>query len=56
MACGACIAKISQSISSVDPQAKIVANSQTKVVEIESELSPMTLESAITDAGYTIGK
>jgi copper chaperone len=56
LACGACIATITQAINAVDPQAKIVANSQTKLVEIESELPVTKLEATIVDAGYTIGK
>jgi copper chaperone len=56
LACGACIATITQAINSVDPQAQIVANFQTKLVEIESELPVMTLEATIIDAGYTIAK
>jgi copper chaperone len=56
LACGACIDTITQAIKAVDPQAKLVANSQTKLVEIESELPVMTLEATIVDAGYTIGK
>jgi copper chaperone len=56
MACGACVDKINQSINSIDPQAKIVANSQTKLIQIESEMPAATLETAIVEAGYTIGK
>lgn len=56
MACGACGDKISQAISSLDPQAIIIANSQTKLVQIESELPVVNLETAIVDAGYTVNK
>ena len=54
LACGACAAKISQAIHSIDPQAKIAADPQTKLVQIESTLPTSSLVIAITDAGYTV--
>ena len=56
MACGACADTISQAIRSIDPQAQIVADPQTKLVKIDSNLSATTLESTIAAAGYNIGK
>ena len=56
LACGACIDKISQAIHAIDPQAKIGANPQTKLVQIESELPATTLQTTITGAGYTVSK
>jgi copper chaperone len=56
MACGACVDKISQAINSLDPQAIIIANSLTKLVQIESEIPVVNLETAIVAAGYTVGK
>jgi copper chaperone len=56
LACGACVEKISQAIHSIDPQAKIAADPQTKLVQIESTLPVTTLQTTIIDAGYTIGK
>ncbi len=54
LACGACAAKIGQAIHEIDPQAKIAADPQTKLVQIDSELPATTLETAIIAAGYTI--
>jgi copper chaperone len=54
LACGACADKISQAIRSLDPQAQITANPQTKLVQIESALPVTTLSTTITAAGYTI--
>ena len=56
LACGACVDKITQAISSSDPIAKVVANPQTKLVQIESELPVVTLQAAIVNAGYTVSK
>jgi copper chaperone len=56
LACGACADKISQAIHSLDPQAQIIADPQTKIVQIESKLPVMTLQTTIAAAGYTIGK
>jgi copper chaperone len=56
LACGACVDTITQAINTVDPDAKIVANSQTKFVKIESEIPVMTLEATIVSAGYTVAK
>jgi copper chaperone len=56
LACGACADTISQAIRAIDPQAQIVADPQTKLVKIDSNLPATTLESTIAAAGYTIGK
>ncbi|WP_373542351.1 heavy-metal-associated domain-containing protein [Chamaesiphon sp.] len=56
LACGACVEKITQAIQAIDPQAQIVASSQTKLVQIESELPAIALQATIVDAGYTIGR
>lgn len=56
LACGACADQIGQAIHSIDPQATISADPQTKLVQIDSELPAMTLETTIINAGYTITK
>lgn len=56
LACNACVDTITQAIKSIDPQAKIAANPQTKLVEIESELPVATLQAKIAEAGYTVAK
>jgi copper chaperone len=56
LACSACVDNIDLAIRAIDPQAKISADANTKLVRIESELSPTTLENAIADAGYTVVK
>ena len=54
--CSACADKIDRAIWEIDPQAKILADTNTKLVQIESELPTTTLENAIAAAGYTIVK
>jgi copper chaperone len=54
LACAACVATIDRAIRAVDPQAKIIADPQTKLVQIESELPVATLAATIRDAGYTV--
>jgi copper chaperone len=56
LACGACVSAIDLAIRTVDPQAKITADPQTKLVQIESDLPIATLVTTITDAGYTVSK
>jgi copper chaperone len=54
LACAACVATIDRAVRAVDPQAKITADPQTKLVQIDSELPVVTLASTICDAGYTV--
>lgn len=54
LACAACVATIDRAVRAVDPQAKITADPQTKLVQIESELPVETLATTISDAGYTV--
>jgi copper chaperone len=54
LACGACVATIDRAIHAVDPQAKITADHQTKLVQIESDLPVATLVTTIRAAGYTV--
>jgi copper chaperone len=54
LACNACVDRISQAICSIDPQARVVADPQTKLVQIDSDLPALTLRSTITNAGYTV--
>jgi copper chaperone len=54
LACAACVATIDRAVLEIDPQAKISADPQTKLVQIESELPVATLATTIRAAGYTI--
>jgi copper chaperone len=54
LACVACVSTIDRAVRAVDPQAKIIADPQTKLVQIESELPVATLATTIRGAGYTV--
>jgi copper chaperone len=53
LACSACAERITLAIHAIDPQAKIVADPQTKLVQIDSELPVTILKSTIAETGYT---
>lgn len=52
MACGACIEIITKAILEADSTASIQADSKTKKVMIESNVSELSLREAIASAGY----
>jgi copper chaperone len=54
MACGACANTITQAVQAVDSAATVNADLATKVVTIDSQQSPETIQGAIVAAGYTI--
>jgi copper chaperone len=54
LACSACADKITQAITTIDPQAIVTANPQTKLVQIDSNAEESNLKKAITKAGYTV--
>ncbi|AKG24053.1 heavy-metal-associated domain-containing protein [Calothrix sp. 336/3] len=53
MACSACAEKITQAIKLVDVAAMVEADTQTKVVSVETNSSETTVREAIAQAGYT---
>jgi copper chaperone len=54
MACSACADTITQAIIALDPSAKVEANAQTKLVNIDSQVDPDLIKQAIATAGYTV--
>lgn len=53
MACSACAAKITQAVHAIDPEAKINADPNTKLVTIETAQPKEMMQQTITAAGYT---
>jgi len=53
MACAACVERIEAAIATLDTQATIKTNLDTKQVSISSQCSEADLRRAITAAGYT---
>ena len=54
MACSACVKTITQAIATLDPAAKVEADSKTKRVNIETQKSETEVKQAIAAAGYTV--
>lgn len=56
LACSACSDTITQAVQAVDPQATVVADPQTKRVEINTQAAESAVKQAITNAGYTVAQ
>lgn len=54
MNCGHCVSSITKAIMALEPGAKVNADPQTKLVEIEGQLSRDDYGKAIIDAGYEL--
>jgi copper chaperone len=54
MMCSSCVSTITTAISTVDPDAKVTADSTTKLVKVETQKSESEIRDAIVQAGYTI--
>ncbi|NEQ31422.1 MAG: heavy-metal-associated domain-containing protein [Leptolyngbya sp. SIO4C5] len=54
MACDACATSITKAVKAVDSSAQVVAEPQTKRVEIETAASEGAVRQAIEQAGYTV--
>ena len=53
MACGACAKAITEAIHQLDDQAAVTADTQTKEVKIETQVSESSVRNAIAAAGYS---
>ncbi|MEN9518211.1 MAG: hypothetical protein RLZZ381_799 [Cyanobacteriota bacterium] len=52
MACSACAETITKVVQSIDPNAEVQADPQTKQVMVESSVSESSVREAIAAAGY----
>ncbi len=52
MTCGGCVASITRVVQGLDPDAKVVADVDSKRVQIESLIDTEAVVAAITHAGY----
>ena len=52
MSCGHCKSAIETAVKTVDPVAKIDFDMDSRIVDIDSGLDTVSLQSAITTAGY----
>lgn len=52
--CDGCAETITESITTIEPDAKVEVDVKAKTVTVESAASEETIKQAITAAGYTI--
>ncbi len=54
MVCGGCVETITQAVISVDPAAKVMADLETKTINLETQASTTAIQEAIAQAGYKV--
>ena len=54
MTCGGCINAVTRAIQAQDPQAKVLVDLATQIVELETSLSSDIAARLITDAGFPV--
>ncbi|MCF4966413.1 heavy-metal-associated domain-containing protein [Nostoc sp. CMAA1605] len=52
MSCSVCAGKITNAVKSVDAEAIVEADPQTKLVNVESQASETAIKDALAAAGY----
>jgi copper chaperone len=52
LACSSCVNVVTAAVKAVDPDAAIQANTETKLVNVETQASQTAIKKAITVAGY----
>jgi copper chaperone len=52
MACSACADKITNAVKSVDANANVEADPQTKLVNVDTQASETAIKEALVAAGY----
>jgi copper chaperone len=56
MTCGGCAATIIAAIRNIDPDATVIADPATKIVNVESQLPASSIADAIAAAGYRVAE
>ena len=54
MTCEGCVGSVTRAVQGVDPAARVAADLESHIVEINSGAAPATLQAAIADAGFTV--
>ncbi|MFK0377673.1 heavy-metal-associated domain-containing protein [Pandoraea sp. NPDC090278] len=54
MSCGHCVKAVTRAITELDADAKVNVDLGAGRVDVQSDLSPAEVSTAITDAGYTV--
>jgi len=52
MSCGHCKSAIETAVKAIDPAAKIDFDMETRVVDVDTGVDAVSLQSAISSAGY----
>jgi copper chaperone len=52
IACSACVNTVTKAVATIDPTAKVEADTKTKMVSIETQQSETAIKEAIAAAGY----
>jgi copper chaperone len=52
MSCGSCLSAIAEAIKTVDTNALVQGDPQTKIVLVETEFPATVIKTAIAQAGY----
>ncbi|EIF32156.1 copper chaperone [Burkholderia sp. Ch1-1] len=52
MSCGGCASSITRAVTSVDPAARLDIDVTTRIVKVDSVLSPERLVAVIEEAGF----
>ncbi len=56
MTCGGCIKAVTKAIQSQDPEAKVQADLESQMVNLETSLSALQASQIITDAGFPVSQ
>jgi copper chaperone len=52
MACSVCVDTITKAIQTIDTKAVIQADTKTKIVNVETQVSETAIKQALVNAGY----
>ena len=56
MTCGGCIKAVTKAIQSQDPEAKVQADLESQMVNLETSLSALQASQIITNAGFPVSQ
>ena len=55
MTCGGCARNVTKVIQTIDPQAEVITDPPSRLVQVQSSASEERLLAALRDAGYRLG-
>jgi copper chaperone len=54
MTCGGCVGSVTRAVQALDPAARVAADLESHIVEIDSPVAADALAAAIAEAGFTV--